>query len=108
MRKDVNYLKSIDFTSLLEAAEYLDALKTSGIPLTAIKYVHRDCTAVDDTEEKVHDDEVYDDLADLEDVMVETTQHTSLEDTTMVGTSRVVSLRRLRVLAPDSEHYTGH
>ena len=56
----------------------------------------------------MHDDEVYDDLADLEDAMVETTQHTSLEDTTMVGTSRVVSLRRLRVLAPDSEHYTGH
>jgi len=35
----------------------------------------------------VHDAEVYDELADLEDVMFETARHTCLTDTTMGGSS---------------------
>ncbi|KAG5595587.1 hypothetical protein H5410_036819 [Solanum commersonii] len=44
MRKDINYLKSTDFTSLLEVVDDMDAPE---IPPATTGDVHRDDTAVD-------------------------------------------------------------
>ncbi|XP_049406132.1 uncharacterized protein LOC125869731 [Solanum stenotomum] len=94
LRKDVDYLKFTDFTSLLKATDDLDALKTSKIPPATTGDVHRDDVAVnkldaetDEEKIEVHDITIYDDLADLEDIMFETERQTYLRDTTMGGPS---------------------
>ncbi|XP_049399707.1 uncharacterized protein LOC125863728 [Solanum stenotomum] len=79
LRKDVDYLKSTDFTSFLEAVDDMDAPANSEIPLAT----------TGDLRER--DIVVYDDLADLEDAMFETARQTSLRDTSMVVCSGVVA-----------------
>ncbi|KAG5576653.1 hypothetical protein H5410_056787 [Solanum commersonii] len=94
LRKDMDYLKSSDFTSLLEVADDVDSLTTSKIPPTTTGDIHRDVMAAEDrdveTDEEqidLRDAEVYDDMADLEDVMFETACQTSLRVTTISGSN---------------------
>ncbi|KAG5632390.1 hypothetical protein H5410_004107 [Solanum commersonii] len=94
LRKDVDYLKSIDFTSLLKAVDNLDTLETSEIPPATTRDIHRDDATLDesdvetnDEQIEVHDAIVNDDLADMEDVMFESVRQTCLRDTTMGGSN---------------------
>jgi len=49
LRKDVDYLKSTNFTSLLEVIHDVDAPKTSEIPPATIGDVLRDDMVVDES-----------------------------------------------------------
>jgi len=77
MRKDVDYLKSIDFTSLFEAAETEGAPATSEIPPTTTGDAHTNNIVADtsgeETDEEqieVREENIYGDLPDLEEMIV--------------------------------------
>ncbi|KAG5595452.1 hypothetical protein H5410_036684 [Solanum commersonii] len=77
LRKDVDYLKFIEFTSLLEAADDLDAPDTLEIPLATIGDLHRDDAAVDESDAKtdeelieIREKSIYRDLPDLEETII--------------------------------------
>ncbi|KAK4733879.1 hypothetical protein R3W88_008140 [Solanum pinnatisectum] len=77
IRKDMDYLKSSDFTSLLEAADDDDDPEISKIPSTTTEDVHRDVTTTDERGEEideeqieVREDSIYKDLPDLEETIV--------------------------------------
>ncbi|XP_049353573.1 uncharacterized protein LOC125818091 [Solanum verrucosum] len=85
LRKDVDYLKSTDFTSLLEATDDMDALATSEIPPATTRDVHRDDIVVDESEAetdeeliKLRKESIYEDLPDLEEMIVQSVIQTSL------------------------------
>ncbi|XP_049358588.1 uncharacterized protein LOC125823232 [Solanum verrucosum] len=84
LRKDVDYLKSTDFTSLLEAVDDIDAPATSDIPPTTTGDIPMEDVAAAASEAKTDEEQlgerdatVYNDLADLEDVMFEPARQTS-------------------------------
>jgi len=77
LRKDVDYLMSTDFTSLLEVADDLDALETLGIPPATTGDMHRDDATVDESDAetdeemiKVRDESIYGDLSYLEETFM--------------------------------------
>ncbi|KAG5605845.1 hypothetical protein H5410_027337 [Solanum commersonii] len=94
LRKDVDYLKSTDFTSLLEASHDLDPLATTGDG-------HRDEAAVDksdvETDEEqieIHKESIYGDFLDLKKTIMQSVIQTSLTKTSMAapsGSGTVVS-----------------
>ncbi|KAG5628684.1 hypothetical protein H5410_000401 [Solanum commersonii] len=94
LRKDIDYLKSIDFTSLLEVAADVDAPETLEIPLSNTGDVHRDNMAVDESEEDIGEElieirewSIYGDLPDLEEAIVQSVIQTSLIETSIGGSS---------------------
>ncbi|KAG5571762.1 hypothetical protein H5410_061528 [Solanum commersonii] len=94
LKKDVDYLKSTDFTSLLEAANDVEAQPSSEIPPITIENVSRDDVEVDGSESKIDEEQIevraesiYGDLPDLEKTMVQSVIQTSLIDTSMAGPS---------------------
>ncbi|KAG5572121.1 hypothetical protein H5410_061887, partial [Solanum commersonii] len=58
LRKDVYYLKSVYFTSLLEAIDDVDALETSVIPSYSTGIVHRDGIIVDESEAETDEEKI--------------------------------------------------
>ncbi|XP_049373420.1 uncharacterized protein LOC125838397 [Solanum verrucosum] len=75
--KDVDYLKSTDFTSLLEAAYDVDALETFEIPLATTREVYWNGIAADESEAEtdeeqieVWEESIYGDLPDLEEMII--------------------------------------
>ncbi|KAG5620160.1 hypothetical protein H5410_005378 [Solanum commersonii] len=78
LRKDIDYLKSTDFTSLLEAADDLDVPETPEIPPATTRDVHRDDAVVDESEAEtdeelieIREKSIYRDLPDLEKMIVQ-------------------------------------
>jgi len=100
LRKDVGHLKSIDFTSIFGTVEIPDGPSTYILtcsevrPTTTGDEVRGDDTIAkseaenDEEQLGVRDEAVYDELADLEGVMFETARQESLQDDSMVGSSR--------------------
>ncbi|KAG5611137.1 hypothetical protein H5410_022418 [Solanum commersonii] len=93
--KDVDYLKSKDFASLLEVAYDEDALDTSEIPPATTREVHRNGIAADELEEEtdeekieVREESIYGDLPDLEEMIIQSVIQTSLTETSMATPSR--------------------
>ncbi|KAG5576214.1 hypothetical protein H5410_056348 [Solanum commersonii] len=94
LRKDVDYLKSIDFTSLLEVANDMDAPATSEIPSATIGDIHRDDIAVDELKAvtdkehiEVREKSIYGGLLDLEETIVQLVIQTSLRKMSMATPS---------------------
>ncbi|KAG5590135.1 hypothetical protein H5410_040649 [Solanum commersonii] len=91
---DIDYLKSNDFTSLLEAACHLDPLETSDIPQATTEDVHRDNTVVDESDTDTDEEKIeirvksiYKDLPDLEETTVQSVIQTSLTEISMAAPS---------------------
>ncbi|KAG5580867.1 hypothetical protein H5410_051494 [Solanum commersonii] len=94
LRKDVDYLKSTNFTSLLEADDDVDTPETSKIPLATTEDVHRDDATVDESKTETDDEQIeirkesiYGDLPDLKEMIVQAVIQTSLTETSMVAHS---------------------
>lgn len=57
LKEDVDYLKSTDFTSLLEAADDLDDPKTLEIP-TNTKDIHKEEATVDEPDVEIYEEHI--------------------------------------------------
>ncbi|KAG5631580.1 hypothetical protein H5410_003297 [Solanum commersonii] len=78
LRKDVDYLKSIDFTSLYKASDDMDASTSSEMPLATtgnipmVDVVAVELEAETDGEQlEVHEETIYTDLQDLEEMIIQ-------------------------------------
>ncbi|KAG5590266.1 hypothetical protein H5410_040780 [Solanum commersonii] len=110
LRKDVNYLKSADFTSFLEAVDDRDAPKTSAIPSVTIGDVRRDEATVDESDAetdveqiRIREESIYGDLSDLEETIMLSVIQTSLTKTFMTAPSEsgtIVPFEVPRVMRP--------
>lgn len=86
--KGVKYLKYTNFTSLLDVADDLDAPETSKIPLTTTRDVHRVDESEVETDEdliEIRDVSIYKDLPNLEEMIMQSVNQTSLSETFMGG-----------------------
>ena len=98
LRKDVDYLKYTNFTSLLKASYYVDAPTTSKILLDTTRDIHQYYTIDDESEEDTDEEKIdvweaedCDGFVELENSMFENSLNASLRDTTMCGSSGVGS-----------------
>ncbi|KAG5596437.1 hypothetical protein H5410_037669 [Solanum commersonii] len=94
LRKDVNYLKSTDFTSLLEAVDNRDAPQISAISLVTTGDIRRDEVAVDESDAEtdeeqigIREESIYGDLPDLEETIMQLVIQTSFTETSMTALS---------------------
>ncbi|XP_049405209.1 uncharacterized protein LOC125868648 [Solanum stenotomum] len=92
--KDVDYLKSTDFTLLLEPADDMDAPETSEIPLATTGDVHMEGTIAYESEIEINEDQkemreksIYGDLPDLEETIVQSVIQMSLTEMSMAALS---------------------
>lgn len=81
----MDYQKPTNFTSLLEVADEVDALETSEVHLSRIRYVHRDSIGSDkldantDGEKiRVREESIYGYMLDLEKTILRLVIHTLL------------------------------
>ncbi|KAG5586369.1 hypothetical protein H5410_046803 [Solanum commersonii] len=58
LRNDVDYLKSTDFTSLLEVVDDLDSCDTSVIPPSTTGDVHKDDAAIDESDTETDEEQI--------------------------------------------------
>ncbi|KAG5575864.1 hypothetical protein H5410_055998 [Solanum commersonii] len=94
LRNDVDYMKSTDFTSLLEAIDDLDAPETLEIPPTTIEDIHRDEAVVDESDAETNEkqierreESINRDLLDLKEMIMQSVIQTSLIETSMAAYS---------------------
>uniref|UniRef100_M1D8T4 Putative plant transposon protein domain-containing protein n=1 Tax=Solanum tuberosum TaxID=4113 RepID=M1D8T4_SOLTU len=57
-RKDVDYLKSTDFTSLIQTADDVETPETSGIPPNTTRDIHREEVAVDESDDETDKEQI--------------------------------------------------
>lgn len=79
LRKDIDYLKFTDFTSLIQAANDMDAPETSGSPPNTIGDAHQNELDVGESDAEtdedqigVHEENIFRDSLDLAGTVVQT------------------------------------
>ncbi|KAG5599407.1 hypothetical protein H5410_030777 [Solanum commersonii] len=95
LRKDVDYLKSTDFTSLLEATNDVDTqrllifLRTPPVMYIRMAYIeaYESEAETDEEEIKVREENIYGDMPDLKETIVQSVIQTSLTKMSMVAPS---------------------
>jgi len=94
LRKDVDYLKSTDYTSLIRAADDLDTPETSEIPPATIRDAIREEAVVDESDAEndeeeisIQEESIYRDLPDLGEKIMQSEIQTSWTKTSMAAPS---------------------